>query len=533
MPFCGCKISGFFSVNFASRFKRAERQSSGGTSIQLSRNVCCFAVLLLFGLSVFSETQTAPTFNKQLYPSRDIVRFSFAHAADVSGDGIPDLLFCCDGNKHAWFQISTTLGGFQAPVTLGPGADWEPGVATGDFNEDGRNDVVVVNDRHSTGGITIFYNQGNNVFTPTSYFSTTRIVEVTVADFNHDNHLDLAFVRSNADFSVSAHLAKGDGAAHLAAPSQLSQSAPPPPNDQFAFLDTSFVTGNFDGDRHADLLLGITICSQSHCGATTFYGFYGNGTGTFSTKTLPATGAIQSPLPYDINQDGRTDLSITNRCDVPNCTPSFGAWIATSNRTFTQVLVQNPDGYSGDLMAVADFNGDLRNDLVQILSAIEGPQGVKVALGTSDGSWNKQVPVPLTDEVNAQFSTRFAANFTLNRKPDIVTFEPFTHRLYALVNTSTGNFGTCDFPRTGEGIRVCSPTSGSLKHSPVRFTAAATSYQPLRKIELWVDGTKRTEQYRSWLDFSISLGAGAHKVSIYAVRFDNVFKKTAFTFTVD
>jgi len=52
-------------------------------------------------------------------------------------------------------------------------------------------------------------------------------------------------------------------------------------------------------------------------------------------------------------------------------------------------------------------------------------------------------------------------------------------------------------------------------------------------MELWVDGKKRTEQFRSWLDFSVALASGAHRVTIFSTRFDDVARKTSFTFNVN
>ena len=78
-----------------------------------------------------------------------------------------------------------------------------------------------------------------------------------------------------------------------------------------------------------------------------------------------------------------------------------------------------------------------------------------------------------------------------------------------------------------------SPTSGSIQHSPVRFTAAANSFQPIRKVELWIDGNKIKEQFRSWFDFTTSVTPGTHKVTIFANGYDDDFQRTSFLLTVN
>jgi hypothetical protein len=92
----------------------------------------CLVISLLFTSSLFNEAQTTPSFNKQIYASRSTEQtsFGFSKAADLNNDGIPDLLLCCDPNKQAWFQLSSTLGGFQAPNTLGPGGSLSKAVTS-------------------------------------------------------------------------------------------------------------------------------------------------------------------------------------------------------------------------------------------------------------------------------------------------------------------------------------------------------------------------------------------------------------------
>ena len=116
--------------------------------------------LLFLLLSLGLTVQTTPTFTTQIYPSRvGSGTANHGFAGDLNGDGIPDLALCCDQNLNAWIQISNTVGGFRSPVTLG-----ERGLAMdgGDFNEDGRNDIIQVNSTH---GVSFFFNNGSNSFT--------------------------------------------------------------------------------------------------------------------------------------------------------------------------------------------------------------------------------------------------------------------------------------------------------------------------------------------------------------------------------
>jgi hypothetical protein len=107
----------------------------------------------------------------------------------------------------------------------------------------------------------------------------------------------------------------------------------------------------------------------------------------------------------------------------------------------------------------------------------------------------------------------------------------------ALDTTSSGNWGGCGYPGKGEGIHLCTPASGATTSSTVSFKASANSFGQLRKIELWVDGSKVAEQWHTWenwgwFNVSKTFAAGTHKASLVAEDVDNRLQKYAFNFTV-
>jgi hypothetical protein len=63
------------------------------------------------------------------------------------------------------------------------------------------------------------------------------------------------------------------------------------------------------------------------------------------------------------------------------------------------------------------------------------------------------------------------------------------------------------------------------------------SFYPLRKIEVWVDGAKRSETYNNfgleaWSDVNIPLTVGSHTATVIAANYDNRLIKKSVTFTV-
>jgi len=107
--------------------------------------------------------------------------------------------------------------------------------------------------------------------------------------------------------------------------------------------------------------------------------------------------------------------------------------------------------------------------------------------------------------------------------------------LPALLNTTGGLFGICPYPHGGKGFNVCSP--GFSYGNIAGFSAAANSFGKLRKIELWVDGTKVQEQDHTWdthayFAWASTFSSGRHKAAFYAYDIDNTMQRYDFTFDV-
>ena len=480
------------------------------------------APLLTSLLSLFIlpglQAQTVPTFNVESYPTR--TGAGFGVTADLNNDGVPDLIFCCDQSSNVWYQLSDGNGAFLAPVTLGPIYQFGSSIASGDFNKDGRTDIAIPN---PSGGITIHYNQGGGIFTAKSYFAGWNPREVVVGDFNHDGNLDIAFLPNKRGSPVAVAL--GDGMGHFTAPVTVFST-----NPQLQLTAYSLVVGDFDGDGNADLAVALQSCFRGGCNPSSVATLYGFGSGKFTSKTFPSSFALERLSSFDVNRDGRSDLTFVTGCTVISCGNSIGALLGTASRTLAQVLIQ-PQHFDENYLGAADLNGDLKVDLIDSYSS-GSTAGALLALATTSSSWNTQIELPVSS--NAFFQFLLVKDFNRDRKPDIVLYDGSDGLIQELVNTTpTGNYGSCPYPHTGQGIHVCSPTNSSTTHSPVRVTAAANSFQPIRKMELWIDGHKIKEQFRSWLDFTTPLARGTHKVTVYSVGYDSDFQRKAFTVTVN
>src|SRR5689334_10923947 len=79
---------------------------------------------------------------------------------------------------------------FLAPVTYPTGSS-PAGIAVGDFNADGRDDMAVVNSAVA-GSVSVLLGNADGSFTAAGSFATAASpVDATAGDLNHDGKLDL------------------------------------------------------------------------------------------------------------------------------------------------------------------------------------------------------------------------------------------------------------------------------------------------------------------------------------------------------
>jgi hypothetical protein len=216
-------------------------------------------------------------------------------AADVNGDGIPDILVpSADANTIA-VLLGDGAGGFAAATPLQT-VDSPMSVAVGDLNGDGALDVVVVhNDSGST--LSVFLGVGDGTFgarDDVASFPAPRAV--VLADVNRDGHLD-ALVGSI--MSLAVHLGDGTGALPLTSSQGLPVTG-----------DRGVAIADLDRNGILDVVTtGDNPDSQVALG-------FGNGNGGFSVVGPFSTGSDpQGAAVGDLNGDGRLDVVVANHDD--------------------------------------------------------------------------------------------------------------------------------------------------------------------------------------------------------------------------
>jgi len=221
--------------------------------------------------------------------------------ADFNGDGKPDIAFSgagfapptgstagiLPGNGNGTFQAASNLSGFgTAPVAL----------AVGDFNNDGKPDLAIVDQGYSAssipGGLVVYINKGNGTFqAPANYSVGINPVSLTTAGGNLMVVTEDPNFKTNSQFDVAVLVGNGNGTFKSA--SFVATAANP----------TSITTADLNGDGKPDLAI-------AHCCLLTYMTYMlGNGDGTFQTEVaLPTTVAASTIAAADVNGDGKPDL---------------------------------------------------------------------------------------------------------------------------------------------------------------------------------------------------------------------------------
>ncbi|OAI50295.1 hypothetical protein AYO44_05775 [Planctomycetaceae bacterium SCGC AG-212-F19] len=252
----------------------------------------------------------------------------------------------------------TGTGLFHAPAIY-PAGNTPDSIAQGDFNGDGKPDLVVTN--FFGGNVSVLINQGNGTFAaPVHYATGSGPNGFVVADFNHDGKADIA-VGNYYDNAVSVLLGNGDGTFQAA----VNYAVGSGPANEMAF-------GDFNGDGNLDL-----ATANQNDGTVSV--LLGNGNGTFQPAVTYAAGpGSDGIVAADLNGDGKLDLAVANYSGN-----NISVLLNQGNGTFAAPVTYNV-GANPWYIEKGDFNHDGTIDLI---TADSGGGTVSVLRGNGDGSF--------------------------------------------------------------------------------------------------------------------------------------------------
>ena len=394
--------------------------------------------------------QAAKTFSSNVYPSNVTID-------DLNGDGKMDLVVSGISTPGLCIFLGNGDGTFGSEMD-GPAGTGGLAAVTADFNGDGKKDVAL-----SSGQILLGNGNGTLTLLPGTLSSVAPVTGIlppgsgiASADFNNDGKIDLAVANQNSD-TVDIYLGNGDGTFTF-----KSSFASLSGLQGIRAID-------MDGDGNVDLFVGSQSGGVFLSGANTtglFESALGNGDGTFHTAGdayLPNSTALEFSTVFDVadfNGDGKPDIvsldvNAANTSAVLRVREGLGngkfADLASTTVNATSLVTPAPNicptcaSANTVGLVAADFNGDSKQDVVFATTPYASVGStISVFLGNGNGTFAPQTDYSIANNVTALA----VANLVTGGEPDIVFLaNPSTTGttqtvIEAMLNNGSGTFGT-------------------------------------------------------------------------------------------
>jgi hypothetical protein len=324
-------------------------------------------------------------------------------AGDFSHNGTLDVattngnaLLVALGNGNGTFQPATV---YSYPLELS--------LAAGDFNGDGNLDLVAVPD--TPNGVSVFLGNGDGTFQAPITSSTTAFVTfIAVGDFNGDGNLDVVVIDPPY---ISVLLGNGDGTFQA-----------PIDNDSF-IAPGNLATGDFNNDNNLDVIVVGSYGSISNVGV-----LLGNGDGTLqSSLTYALTYTAYSVAAGDFNRDGDLDAAIEGKG------PIVTVLLGDGEGGFGKPKYYDIESGYGQI-AVGSFKGNGVLDLA-LAGFSEPAAGLSVLTGNGDGTFQAARFYPAGINVESLA----VGDFNGDHKPDVVLLDRGLGAI-TLLNTGVASF---------------------------------------------------------------------------------------------
>ena len=265
-------------------------------------------------------------------------------------------------------------------------------------------------------------------FADPSSLTSPKGFNVVAADFNGDNHPDLATTSYDQSPTVSVLLTNANGTFKPAVTYPVAER----PN--------SIAMGEFNGDGHPDL-----VTANYGYGCDTVSVLLGHADGTFATPvnyTLPNNFCAHDVAVAQVTSDANPDLVVTDYAHG-----SVAVLAGSASGSFGSPT-SYPVGDYPTAVAAEDFNGDGRADLAVVNSAWgnDPTSKVSVLLAQAAGGFAP----PATYIVGWGAEAIAAKDLNGDGHPDLVTSNSSDHTISVLLGQAGGTFaGQVTYPIGG------------------------------------------------------------------------------------
>jgi hypothetical protein len=494
--------------------------------------------LLAGGLAGALQAQTL-TFGRRTYAGNT----TYTHI-DLNNDGREDLVYPTVRNGPSGFSVvlSNGNGTYAAPVFYASRDTFPQNIVFLDINNDGYPDLFTWDSAVLSNGKFAYYEYLNDKSGGFHLQATNQVtgflLGLVVGDFNHDGYLDLAYATEATSSGAQVHVLFNNHASGFT-------TGPVTNTSSFGQI----AVGDFDGDGKADIF--IQGSGSAHPSGIC----YGDNAGHFSVQINANTAHSPFLFPMDIDGDGKTDLvggaaKFDPKTNQNTYFKELFVIYGAANRTVTETAIPlqgypvptvTGSGFNEPVADQADFNGDGKADLVLVegtqATGLSSTRKIVVLTGKGNRAFNPEDTL-YTDSSGGLDFTVQAIHANSDNKPDILAdvFANNSPTANFFLNDTPAWFGGCPLPASATGIHLCSPTT--YTSTKAAFSLSATGVPLMHRAELWVDGAKKYQQltraysHAAFLDTTLTLPAGSHRVTVFAAGQDNSLQSKTYNIIV-
>lgn len=385
---------------------------------------------------------------------------------DFNGDGNTDFLAIQNGTGSYALGLSSGLGNgnFGGPTYSVFTSNSLSIAATGDFNGDGRLDVVLGGVAEV--GLRIALNNGNGTFSIGATIGTAPgAVALSTLDLNGDGITDVATVDSSG--YVVGYIGAGNGTFSASASAAIASGA------------TAMASGDFNGDGFTDI--AITRAADVSI-------LLANGNGTFKVGSRITVSASPTSLAVaDFNGDGISDIVTAGT--------AINMLMGNGNGSFAAPVTY---ATSGSNVSAADFNDDGILDVAVNSSLLFGNRDGTLQSAISTGVSGTQLlattfssggQVGFITTSGATFrgytaltnNTTTMKNINLKTRADALAAFTTIEATLARIAAETGNIGAQQ-SRYSSALRTLQATTENYRAAASRITDTDVAFESANLI---------------------------------------------------
>lgn len=211
--------------------------------------------------------------------------------------------------------------------------------------------------------------------------------------------------------------------------------------------------------------------------------------------------------------DTKVDLAVDARslCNVP-CGNFADVYLNTTGPSQPISLgLRSHTAIAGRFLATSDLNGDGIADIIGIHAA-SSTDSLQYLLGDGHGRFGSAVLVTHPDTAvmvvarDMDLDGRHDLMFANTARNDM----SFLHNINATV--------LCPPPSSRAlAAKVCAPANAATVSTTFTVAGSGNSPAGVQRVEIWIDGKKRTELWNDQIKASVTVAAGTHRVAVVAV----------------